>query len=46
MKEYVGVADRMALSVLGLRVRSNVIARKVRQEPESTYLHYMVARSE
>ena len=28
MKEYLGVADRMALLVLGLRVRSNVIARK------------------
>ena len=46
MKEYMGVADRMALLVLGLRVRSNVIARKERQKPECTYSHYMVARSE
>ena len=28
MKEYMGVADRMALLVLGLRVHSNVIARE------------------
>ena len=28
MKEYMGVADRMALLVLGLHVRSNVIARE------------------
>ena len=41
-----GVADRMALLVLGLRVRSNVIARKERKKPECTYSHYMVARSE
>ena len=46
MKEYLGVADRMALLVLGLRVRSNVIAREARQKPECTYSHYMVARSE
>ena len=31
MKEYLGVADRMALLVLGLRVRSNVIAREACQ---------------
>ena len=31
MKEYMGVADRMALLVLGLLVRSNVIAREARQ---------------
>ncbi len=43
MKEYMGVADKMVLLVLGLRVRSNVIAR---QKPECTYSHYMVARSE
>ena len=41
-----GVADRMALLVLGLRVRSNVVAREVHQKPECTYSHYMVARSE
>ena len=43
---YMGVADRMALLVLGLRVRSNVIAREACQKPECTYSHYMVARSE
>ena len=46
MKEYLGVADRMALLVWGLRACSKVIAREARQKPECTYLHYMVARSE
>ena len=46
IKEYMGVAERMALLVLGLRVRSNVIAHEARKKPEYTYLHYMVARSE
>ena len=31
MKEYLGVADRMALLVLELRVRSNVIAHEARR---------------
>ena len=46
MKEYLGVADRMALLVWGLRARSKVIEREARQKPECTYSHYMVARSE
>ena len=44
MKEDMGVADGMALSVLGSRARS---ARNCAQSaPERTYLQFMVARSD
>ena len=46
MKEYMGVTNKMALLVLGLRARSNVIVCEARQKPECTYSQYMVARSE
>ena len=44
VKEDMGVADEMALSVLGSRARS---ARNcARSAPERTYLQFMVARSD
>ena len=42
MKEDMGVADEMALSVLGSRCARNC----ARSAPERTYLQFMVARSE
>ena len=44
MKEDMGVADKMALLVLGLRTRS--VRNCARSVPERTYLQFMVARSD
>ena len=44
MKEDMGIANKMALLVLGSRARSARIC--ARSAPERTYLQFMVARSE
>ena len=44
MKEDMGVADEMALLVLGSRMHS--LRNYARTAPESTYLRFMVARSD
>ena len=44
MKGDMGVADEMALLVLGSRVRST--RNCARSAPERTYLQFMVARSD
>ena len=44
MKEDMGVADEMALLVLGLRMRS--LRNCAGTAPERTYLQFMVARSD
>ena len=44
MKGDMGVADKMALLVLGLRARS--VRNCARSAPECTYSQFMVARSE
>ena len=44
MKEDMGVADKMALSVLGLHARST--RNYARSAPERIYLQFMVPRSD